>query len=552
MASWALSTLVELIPSFTDPDVPMAYDKGLAGVAEAIEADFAFVALSGAVIVRHNCDDLSDEHLLSLTAADDLIAHHFANGAWMAFSSSKAYTSDQIRFVEAMGELLAAASKNRALLQKERHSARHDSLTGLANRAKIEAHIDTKLKEAPEEQLTVFFVDLDGFKATNDTLGHIVGDRVLSLVAERLLSAVRERDIVGRLSGDEFVVVSSGIPESQSLEFARRIQDSIRIPVELNGQDHVISASIGIAQASADDSAEDLVGNADIAMYRAKERGHSRIEVFDAALRSAIERKLAADRDLRRAIADEEFSNVFQPIVGLPDREIVGWEALARWDHPTRGQLLPIDFIAQASEIGVSIEIDRRVIEWAMAMMSKCPEPLPVSVNLSVATFADEALTKWLGYRLDFYGIGPGLLTFEVAEDALLNTEIDVSSQVDAIRRLGVSVVLDDFGTGYSPLTHLQAFSLDGVKIDCTFVDAIEDKTASAIVGAVMYVAERLGIDVVAEGVESEDQVAKLLEIASGIGTVPLKGQGYLFGSLMSAQEAIEVTETRQIQSRSW
>jgi len=452
-----------------------------------------------------------------------------------------------------VGELLGVAVKNRALLAKERHSARHDSLTGLANRAKIEAHIDAQLGQSPEEQLTVFFVDLDRFKATNDTLGHVVGDRVLSLVAERLMGAVRDRDIVGRLAGDEFVVVCTGLPESQTLEFARRIQDSLHIPVDVNGQDHVISASIGIAQALPSDTAEQLVGNADIAMYRAKQQGRSRIEIFDTALRSAIERRLASDRDLRRALIDEEFATVLQPIVSLPDREIVGWEALARWEHPTRDRLMPSEFIAQAEEIGVSPEIDRRVIEQVMAMMSECPDPLPVSVNLSVNTFADGSLTKWLGYRLDFYGVAPGLLSFEVTEGALLDTEVDVASQIDAIRRLGVAVVLDDFGTGYSPLTQLQEFSLDGVKIDSCFVTALEDvETASAIVGAVMYVAERLSIDVVAEGIETEGQVDVLLEIAAGIGPLRLRGQGYLFGGLLTTEEAIEATKSRVLQPRSW
>ncbi len=553
MATWALTTLVELIPSFTDPDIPMDFEKGLAGVASAIDAEFAFVAHSGAIVFTHNCHDRDDELLLGLTDADGLVTHEFENGAWMGFGAPQAFNGDQIRFVEAMGELLAAATKNRALLHQARHSARHDSLTGLANRAKVEAHIDEKLKGCPEEPLTVFFVDLDRFKTTNDTLGHMAGDRVLSLVADRLMSAVRDRDIVGRLSGDEFVVVCTGIPESQSLEFARRLQDSIRIPVELGGQDHIISASIGIAQAHPGDSAEDLVGNADIAMYRAKQAGRSRIELFDSALRSAIERRVAADRDLRRALVEEEFATVLQPIVALPEGQIVRWEALPLWEHPTRGRLMPAEFVAQAEEIGVSIEIDRRVIERAMTMLSRCPDPLPVSVNLSVNTFTDESLTKWLGYRLDFYGVAPGLMSFEVTEAALLDSEIDVASQIDAIRRLGVGVVLDNFGTGYSPLAHLQAFHLDGVKIDRSFVAVLDDvEAAAAIVGAVMYVAERLSIEVVAEGVESDDQVAALLEIANGIGSVRLRGQGHLFGSLLTTEEAIAVTESRQLQARSW
>jgi diguanylate cyclase (GGDEF)-like protein len=441
--------------------------------------------------------------------------------ALLAFAEHASLALQDARAIEAMQNALA----------RERHRAEHDPLTGLPNRISIQRYLETRIAGADEVPITVLFVDLDRFKLTNDTLGHAFGDRVLMVVADRLKTSVRNHDLVGRLSGDEFVVVCEGISEIGAIELAERIQEVISRPMQNRHTDHVITASVGIAGALMSDSAEQLVANADLAMYRAKQNGRARIEVFDLEFRQSLEERLVVGRDLRRALNDGELIVHFQPIVKLPARRVIGFEALVRWAHPTRGVVMPDDFIPLAEETGIVAELDRRVLNECLRILGASSVRRPVAVNLSARTFGDPSLVSWIEERLAFHGVDAKDLVVEVTETVLMETTGAAARQLKAIRALGVSVMIDDFGTGYSSLAYLQTFDVDGVKIDRGFTALLgDDARASAIVAAVLHMAEALDLVVVVEGVETDEQVAHVVELRDRSASVELHAQGFLFG----------------------
>ncbi len=441
--------------------------------------------------------------------------------ALLAFAEHASLALQDARAIEAMQNALA----------RERHRAEHDPLTGLTNRISIQRYLETRIADVDKVPITVLFVDLDRFKLTNDTLGHAFGDRVLTVVADRLKTSVRGHDLVGRLSGDEFVVVCEGISEVGASELAERIQEVISRPMQNQHTDHVIAASVGIAGALTSDSAEQLVANADLAMYRAKQNGRARIEVFDLQFRKSVEERLAVSRDLRRALNEGELLVYFQPIVKLPARRVIGFEALVRWAHPTRGVVMPDNFIPLAEETGLVAELDRRVLNESLRILGASPVRRPVAVNLSARTFGDPSLVDWIEERLAFHGVDAGDLVVEVTETVLMETTGAAARQLKAIRALGVSVMIDDFGTGYSSLAYLQTFEVDGVKIDRSFTALIgDDARASAIVAAVLHMAEALDLVVVVEGVETDEQVAHVVELRDRSASVELHAQGFLFG----------------------
>lgn len=546
----------------------MDFSTGVELISEAIDADFGYIGGRGLVLYGYQTEDYPQSELARIAEQIDqdttpngqvsatvagygefhLVRFRFESGFSICFGRTTPFDADQEAFVAVIGQLISVARRTRTALRKERYSARHDALTGLANRASIKAYVTDRLSETDTEFLTVLFVDLDRFKMTNDTLGHRMGDIVLSLVADRLSAAVRAQDMVGRLSGDEFVVVCNGMSTELAIEFATRIQTEIQQPANLGGQEHVITASIGIAEACPGDTADLLVSNADIAMYRAKQQGRSRIEVFDASLRTEFERRVSVEQDLRRGIAENELSVRLQPLVVLASREVVGFEALVRWEHPTRGVVLPGEFIGLAEESGIVGDIDRTVIKKSLEMLTGWDHKVPISFNLSSKTFVDPLLTVWLSEQISHYGIHADLLKFELTETALMDELSSIVSHVEALRSLGSSVLVDDFGTGYSPLTHLQTFNLDGVKIDQGFVSRLgRDRAAAAIVGAVMYMACSMGLDVIAEGIETNEQAKILLEIAAGAGDLNVYGQGYLFGRPMLPADAAKIAQRLKV-----
>lgn len=441
--------------------------------------------------------------------------------ALLAFAEHASLALQDARAIDAM----------RSALSRERHRAEHDPLTGLPNRTTIQHHLDRLIEDLGERSVSVLFVDLDRFKLTNDTLGHSYGDQVLVAVADRLRTSVRDGDLVGRLAGDEFVIVCEGMSEFGAIELAERIQAVIGEPIHDGRTEHVTTASVGIAGAIAGDTAEELIANADLAMYRAKEAGRARVELFDHRFRESLEMRLSVDRELRRALTQNELVVFLQPLVELPARRVVGFEALVRWEHPERGLVFPDEFIPMAEETGLIAEVDRTVVEGVISLLANSPVQRPIAVNLSARTFGDPTLISWLVDRLDFYGVGPELITVEVTETVLMESTGAAARQLTAIRDLGIPVVIDDFGTGYSSLAYLQTFEVDGVKVDRSFIGMLgTDPKAAAIVSAVLHMATALDLAVVAEGVETDAQVEHILGLWSRAGSVELLGQGYLFG----------------------
>ena len=448
--------------------------------------------------------------------------------ALLAFAEDASLALQDARAIDAM----------RKALRRERHRAEHDPLTGLPNRVTIQRHLETLLSRPGEQHVSVLFVDLDRFKLTNDTLGHAFGDEVLRVVAGRLRTSVREPDTVGRLSGDEFVVICENMSQFGAIEMAVRIQDVVSAPIERNGSDQSITASVGIATAVSGDSAEMLIANADLAMYRAKQGGGARVELFDQDLRLALEDRMAVGQDLRRALDQDELRIYLQPIVSLPDRQVLGFESLVRWQHPDRGLLLPADFIGLAEESRLIQLVDKTVVRETLAVLGRHDCVRPTAVNLSARTFTDSNLIPWLQARLREYEVDPTLLHIEVTETVLMEQTATTTAQLAGLSEIGVKVMIDDFGTGYSSLAYLQTFSVSGVKIDRAFISRLgTDRRADAIVAAVFNMAEALDLTVVSEGVETDEQVQRLVELRDHSGDVRLWGQGCLFGRPAPADE---------------
>ncbi|HVW35041.1 MAG TPA: EAL domain-containing protein, partial [Acidimicrobiia bacterium] len=411
------------------------------------------------------------------------------------------------------------------------HQATHDALTGLPNRSLVVDRLDQALARSARlgGRVTVLFVDLDRFKVVNDSFGHTVGDGVLLCVSERLRAAVRPADTVGRLAGDEFVVVCEDLSDREALDVAERLAAAVAQPILLGGRESVLTASIGIAHGEPDARAEDMLRDSDVAMYRAKERGRSRIELFDAEMRRRMLDRLETERSLRTAIANGELRLHYQPIVAVDGWTVVAAEALVRWEHPERGTVHPAGFVPLAEESGLILplgawvlgEACRQLAEWRAAGR---PE-LRVTVNLSARQFADPGLIDVVAEALARAGLPPDALWLEITESVLMEEVEATADTLLALKRLGVRLSVDDFGTGYSSLSYLKRFPVDVLKIDRSFIDGLgTDPEDGAIVLAIMSLAHALRLDVVAEGVEHFHQ----LEALHHLGCTAV--QGYLLG----------------------
>jgi diguanylate cyclase (GGDEF)-like protein len=413
------------------------------------------------------------------------------------------------------------------------HRATHDELTGLPNRALVLDRLEHAMARAGrnDAQVCVLFVDLDRFKGINDSLGHSVGDEVLSLVSARLLDAVRPSDTVGRLAGDEFVVVCEDIDMADALHIAERVADAVARPVSLYGRDMVLTASVGLASAGSEARAEDVLRDADVAMYRAKERGRARIEVFDETIRAQMLERIEMEHALRRAIAIGELRLHYQPVVDAESGRLIALEALVRWQHPELGLLSPDTFIPLAEDAGLIIPLGRWVIEEACRQVAEwraVRSPLGsvrVSINLSARQFADTGLFDVIERAMSTHRVPGPSIGFEITESVLMEEAEVTVATLRRFKRLGVHLAIDDFGTGYSSLSYLQRFPVDTVKIDRSFVVLMGDDGGSdVIVAAVVSLARALGLSVVAEGVETNAQLDRLRSLGCNV------VQGYLFG----------------------
>ncbi len=416
------------------------------------------------------------------------------------------------------------------------HDALHDVLTGLPNRALFMTLLERalgRLKRRGDHPFAVLFLDVDRFKVVNDSLGHMVGDQFLIEVARRLLRCVRPGDTVARLGGDEFTVLLEDIGDrADATHIAERIQADFATPIQVGANEVYTSASIGIAHGDPQyQRAEELLRDADTAMYRAKSHGRARHEIFDAAMHDRAVRELQLETDLRHALERRQFTLAYQPIVSGTTARIVGLEALLRWHHPEHGLIAPSEFIRVAEETGLINAIGRWVLWEACRQVGAWQElvplverPLPVSVNLSARQFGDPALVETIADALAVTGLVPGSLRLEITESVLMDHAEANVRLLTQLKRLGVEIEVDDFGTGYSSLGYLHRFRLDALKIDRSFVGRLEvDPENREIVKTIVTLARNLNMAVVAEGVETEGQRAYLRELGCDF------MQGYLF-----------------------
>jgi len=409
------------------------------------------------------------------------------------------------------------------------HQALHDPLTGLPNRVLLLDRLEHALERQRREGslAALLFVDLDRFKPVNDSLGHAAGDLVLSEVARRLGEAVRAGDTVARLGGDEFVLFAERLEGGRdAVIVAERAAAAIREPISVEAHTVHLDASIGIAFAGGEDP-EELLGNADAAMYEAKQQ-RTNHALYDERMRVHAHGRVALEADLRRALAAREIAVHYQTQVDLATGALVGVEALARWEHPKRGLVLPGDFVPLAEETGLIAELGDQVLETACrdaARWARSPaRPLVVSVNLSASQFAGRELATRVATVLDHTGLDPALLCLEITETAVMRDVQAARRALDALKTLGVRIAIDDFGTGYSSLSYLTRFPVDVLKIDRLFVQGLERAEEAALVGAIIAMGHALGVTIVAEGIETDAQRDELSWLTCDV------GQGFRFG----------------------
>ncbi len=424
------------------------------------------------------------------------------------------------------------------------HDAFHDSLTGLPNRALFVDRLGRALERAKrsrDNRFAVLYLDFDRFKVVNDSLGHAVGDHLLVDGARRLELCVRAVDTVARLGGDEFVFLIEDVDGIQDAEVvADRIQHQFAQPFGLEGHAVIISGSIGIVLSTpAYDRPEEILRDADIAMYRAKALGKARYEIFESKMLDRARARLELETDLRTAIHREEFQLHYQPILNLKTRRITAFEALLRWNHPKWGIMAPSEFIPLAEETGLIIPIGHWVLrtacqqirEWQLRYSTQ--PPLSINVNLSARQFAQKDLVEQIGQILQKTALAPGSLSLEITESILLENDAAVMTQLEQLRVLGVQVQIDDFGTGYSSLSYLQRLPIGTFKIDRTFVNRVGvEGNGLGLLRTMLALAHDLGMKVVAEGIETDVQLHKLRELGCEF------GQGYLFCKPVTGQVA--------------
>ncbi|MGE3270624.1 MAG: putative bifunctional diguanylate cyclase/phosphodiesterase [Chloroflexota bacterium] len=418
----------------------------------------------------------------------------------------------------------------------------HDPLTRLPNRALFRDRADHALLRTRRHtfQIAVMFVDLDRFKPINDTWGHHVGDTVLLEVAERLTSNIRAGDTVARLGGDEFAVLLEEVDDpGEAAHIARRIQESLRIPIMIQGRPIPIRASVGIAlSADAGVSVDELISDADLAMYSAKKRGGGRCVVYEASMRVGVAERLDLEMELRRAVSLRQFEVYYQPAVDLTAGKVVGVEALLRWNHRSRGSISPTTFIPLAEETGLIVPLGlwvleqacRQSVSWNRQTFGRAP--IAVSVNVSALQLTRDTFVQDVERILRETGVQPSTITLELTESALMDDVETTTSALKQLKDLGVRLAIDDFGTGYSSLSYLQRLPIDVLKIDRSFVDRIQHGAEElAFARAIVDLARTLSLSTVAEGIELESQADRLTELGCNL------GQGFLYSRPVPAEE---------------
>jgi diguanylate cyclase (GGDEF)-like protein/PAS domain S-box-containing protein len=435
------------------------------------------------------------------------------------------------------------------------HIAFHDSLTGLPNRRRFHEYLTEAVARAqadPKDAFAVMFLDFDRFKLINDSLGHSAGDEFLVQVSQRIKESLRPHDIVARLGGDEFAVLAQHLEhERYAVTLAERIMVAMRQPFHVAQTELMTSASIGITfSALGYASSEDVLRDADIAMYKAKARGKARYELFDASLHTEVAKRLRMEGELRRAIDDGQLTVAYQPLLELSSGRISGFEALVRWVHPQDGSISPGAFLPIAEEAGLMLRLTDFVLHCACRQLRQWQQldpalaTLTMNVNISGHDIAHAALVARVTRAIVEAGLQPQQLCLELTENILMTRLEGALPMLGELRRLGVTLAIDDFGTGYSSLSHLSTLPIDTLKIDRSFVAALEvGSNEAAVVRSIVLLGSALGKTVVAEGIETEAQLEQLREMGCA------GGQGYLLARPMTPQDVAALLQRQRLPS---
>ena len=445
---------------------------------------------------------------------------------------------------EATNNKLTAEIHERQQIEAQlRHNAFHDVLTGLPNRALFMEQLEGALRhkqQHPHYQFAVLFLDLDRFKVLNDSLGHLIGDELLCAIAHRLKSCLSPKDTVARFGGDEFTILLEDIDDcSTAIQVAERIQTALASSLVLKQQEVFTTVSIGIALSHPYyRQPEELLRNADIAMYRAKNLGRARYSVFDTAMHTQAVELLQLETDLRKAVEDENFQVCYQPIISLPTRQITGFEALVRWQHPERGIISPAEFIPVAEDTGLIVAIDLWVLQEACRQLRRWQlqfpaQQLTISVNLSVKQFQHPDLVTQVAQILQETDLSPRSLKLEITESVIMEDTQRSAITFLELKALGIQLCMDDFGTGYSSLSYLHRFPFNNLKIDRSFINELKiNRQNLEIVRAIVSLASALNMSVTAEGIETLEQLVFLETLNCEF------GQGYFFSKPVEKLEA--------------
>jgi len=441
-----------------------------------------------------------------------------------------------IRLIDANQRLKEEIADREELQAKSQYLAYHDSLTGLGNRLLFKEQLEEALRDVSvtSHPLAVLFLDLDGFKAVNDTLGHSVGDMLLKSIAAKLRDLLPVTDRIARLGGDEFAILQmSGPQPTSSISLSEKIIEVVGHGHSIDGHDVTVGASVGIAVARPGEmSTENFLKSADLAMYNAKSEGRGTYRIFDPKMDAIVQTRRSLERDMRTALAQGGFELFYQPLVNLQTKKVTAFEALMRWNHPDRGNVPPSEFIPVAEEMGLIVQLGEWALRRACQEAVKWPEPIRVSVNLSSLQFAKGNLVSTVVSALASAGLPASRLELEITESVLLEKSERNIGILNQLRGLGVRISMDDFGTGYSSIGYLRSFPFDKIKIDRSFVrDLLVDEGSLAIVRAIAGLGISFGMTTTAEGVETEEQMRCLnLE-----GCVEV--QGYLYSRPVPADD---------------
>ena len=505
----------------------------------------SFLAGDAESAIDAACIDLLTMSRESVTL-EQRFEHKDGTIVWGQLTVARVLASGESRLMVMLQDVTERKRMEEELVRR----AFQDDLTGLANRAlfhdRLRHALERRSRTRTRTTVAVLLLDLDGFKRVNDSLGHAAGDQLLRAVASRISSTVRSGETVARLGGDEFAIVIEAVQTTEEVQLlAERLLRIISKPVIVVDREVVVNVSIGIALAQSGDEGDAVLRNADVAMYSAKNAGKQCSRLFDSSMLERAQSWLELEQDLRRAVERMEFELLFQPMMDLREGTLLGFEALLRWRHPKRGLVAPAEFLAVAEETGVIVPIGRWALReaccYAAGWADRAGVTPSISVNLAPRQIDDPHLYDDVQAALTASGLDPKLLILEISESQMIRAPDTSHATLQAIRALGVRIAVDDFGTGYSSLSHLQFFPVDELKIDSTFVSRMDegDREAS-FVRTMLALANSLGVNVVAEGIEREAQQVLLTALGCS------SGQGFLFSRPLAINDALNYIATHE------